>query len=170
MKAGRAAGALGRAPAGLAVHAGASGQARAGVSGGEGARGRAGAWRGGGALLGAALALAGLACGSVEARSVAFRPLAPPTSRAELYLGSVPARPYAELGLVQAVGTGAGADEAAVLAALRERAQRMGCEAVVRVHVALGQTAAHAMGVCARWAGPEAAPGEAPVAEGRGRR
>jgi hypothetical protein len=120
-----------------------------------------------GALL---LALAGVGCGNVEARTVAFRTPGPPTSRADLYVGKVPDRPYYEIGLVQAVGTGMGADEASVLHALRVRARRMGCDAVVRVGVERGQTAAHAIGVCARWAEPGAAGAAAPAAgaEGRG--
>ncbi|HEU4409009.1 MAG TPA: hypothetical protein VFS43_27360 [Polyangiaceae bacterium] len=110
------------------------------------------------------LALAGVGCGSVEARTVAFRAPGAPTGRADLYVGKVPERAYYEVGLVQAVGTGTGADEASVLHALRLRAQRMGCDAVVRVGVELGQTAAHAIGVCVRWSEVEAARG-APAAE-----
>lgn len=110
-----------------------------------------------------ALAFAAAGCGTVEARTVAFRTPSPPTSRVDLYVGKVPDRPYYEVGLVQAVGTGMSADEASVLHALRERATRMGCDAVVRVGVENGQTAAHAIGVCARWAGAETARG-APVA------
>lgn len=109
-----------------------------------------------------ALALAAAGCGTVEARTVAFRAPGPPTGRVDLYVGKVPDRPYYEVGLVQAVGTGMSADEASVLHALRERATRMGCDAVVRVGVELGQTAAHAIGVCARWA--EAPRGSAPSA------
>ncbi|HEU4535804.1 MAG TPA: hypothetical protein VFS00_16875, partial [Polyangiaceae bacterium] len=93
------------------------------------------------AMLPAAFALAGAGCGGVEARAVAFRDPAPAAGQTDLYLGKVPARPYSEAGIVQALGTGASADEASVLRALREQGRRLGCDAVVRVSVARGQTA-----------------------------
>lgn len=111
----------------------------------------------------ALVALAGAGCGGVETRAVAFRPPPGPAgARADVYVASVPARPYYEIGLVQAVGTGEGAARGPLVRALRERGRRMGCDAVVRANVELGQTVAHAIGVCVRWAEVDALPRAAP--------
>jgi hypothetical protein len=110
--------------------------------------------QGGARLVGAALALACFGCGSVETRAVAFRPPSAPPAQTDLYVGKVPERPYYEAGLVQAVGIGTGAEEASVLQALRAKGRALGCDAVVRVAIEQGQTAAHAIGVCVRWAEP----------------
>ena len=74
-----------------------------------------------------------------------------PAAETELHVGAVPARPFVEQGLVQAIGHGDDAAEERVLGALREEGRRRGCEAVVRVRVDRGQGASHAIGVCVRW-------------------
>lgn len=98
----------------------------------------------------ALLVLAG--CGHTEVHRVWFQG-APTgaTEGAELHLGVIPSRPFVEYGLVQAVGYGVDANEPAVLGALRGEGTRRGCDAVVKVRVARGTTAAHAVGVCVRW-------------------
>jgi hypothetical protein len=96
------------------------------------------------------LVLAG--CGHTEAHFVGFQAPAPPVSGTELHLGSVPARAFHEVGLVQALGEGDGAEEAALLDALRGEGARRGCEAVVKVRVSRGVTGGQAIGVCVRWA------------------
>lgn len=98
------------------------------------------------------VASVGTGCGSVEGRALAFREPTPPVAQTELFVGKLPAKPYYETGLVQALGAGMSADKPSVLQALREQGRRAGCDAVVRISFERGQTAAHAIGVCVRWA------------------
>jgi hypothetical protein len=104
------------------------------------------------------IASASLGCGSVEGRALVFREPTPPVAQTALFVGQLPAKPYYETGLVQALGTGLSADKPSVLQALREQGRRAGCDAVVRISVERGQTAAHAIGVCVRWAKVDVAP------------
>lgn len=107
----------------------------------------------------AAFALAAAGCSHVESRSVAFQRFDPrPEAEAEVYVGRAPTRPYVELGLVQAVGTGAEATKQAVLRSLRAQGQQMGCDALVNVDAQAGSLSAHAIGVCAQWAGTDLRP------------
>ncbi len=107
----------------------------------------------------AVLAALAVGCGSTETHAAILRaPESPPLgSRVELYLaGSLPARTFAEMGLVQAFGAGNKADAESVAAALLERAGEIGCDAVVRVAIDVGNTRAHAAGVCVKYTGPPA--------------
>jgi hypothetical protein len=101
-------------------------------------------------VLAAAL-LAPLACGHSELHEVVFR-TAPRSARpVEVYMvGQQPTRPFDELGLLQIVSTGNQAEAPAVLAALSHRAAELGCDALVRVRVDVGFTAANGYGVCVR--------------------
>lgn len=115
-------------------------------------------------LLGAmALAAAGLlGCGHVELHEIVLRAPEPPAAPAQVYfVGQSPGRPYDEVALLQAIGWGDDADMEDLARALSVRAGRLGCDAVVRVHVDQGWTRAHAFGVCVRWS-PTAPPSAAP--------
>jgi hypothetical protein len=90
-------------------------------------------------------------CGQSELHEVVFR-TAPRTGRpVEVYMvGQQATRPFDELGLLQVVSTGNQADAPAVIAALSKRASELGCDALVRVRVDVGFTAAQGYGVCVR--------------------
>jgi len=108
--------------------------------------------KGAGSVLVLAASLATFAaCGFSERREVVFR-MAPRTGRpVEVYMvGQQAPRPFDELGLLQIVSTGNQAEPEAVLAALSHRAEELGCDAMVRVRVDVGVTAAHGYGVCVR--------------------
>ncbi|HRH00375.1 MAG TPA: hypothetical protein PLR99_29225, partial [Polyangiaceae bacterium] len=112
----------------------------------------------------AALTLLGAAgCGSVETHTAMLRAPGPPRPRGavELYLAgppeqaaAAPGRPFDELGLVQAYGTGNKANPEDVAEGLVARAAELGCDAVVQVSIDVGYTRAHAAGVCVRYVGP----------------
>lgn len=97
--------------------------------------------------LATGVALAAAGCG--RAGGAAATP--PPAPRAALYIGATPARPYREVGLVQALGTGIRTSKEDVLRSLRWEGRRMGCDAIVNVSVQAAATKAHAVGVCVRW-------------------
>lgn len=83
------------------------------------------------------------------------RPLTQAAAQLPVYIETAPAKLYRELGLLQASGTGAKASEAAMLGSLRERGKSMGCDAVTDVAVDVGETKAHAIGVCVQWVDAE---------------
>jgi hypothetical protein len=88
-------------------------------------------------------------------------PEPPTTHPVELYMADqpVPARPFYEIALVQAVGFGTDARPEEVAHALTEKASRLGCDAVVRTFIDQGYSRAHGAGVCIKWlAGGAAAP------------
>ena len=99
------------------------------------------------------LALAG--CGFTEVHEVLLRPPGPPAAEGvEVYVaGQNPQRPFYEVGLLQAVGHGSDANGEHITKALALRAARVGCDAVIRVHVDQGYSMANVVGVCVRWAG-----------------
>lgn len=105
------------------------------------------------------LALAALclvACGHVETYDAPLRaPRAPRAGRVELYMQgqAVPARPYVELAIVQAVGFGSDATPEDVVKGLLDRAASLGCDAVVRVAIDLGYSRANGAGVCVAYTG-----------------
>lgn len=72
-----------------------------------------------------------------------------------MYVEEAPAKPYRELGLVQASGTGDKASEGAMLGSLRERGKSLGCDALTEVSVDVGHRKAHAVGVCVQWVGED---------------
>lgn len=96
-------------------------------------------------------------CGHVETHQAMFRPAEPPSGKpVELYLSDqkIPARPFYEVGIVEAIGFGSEAHPEDVAHALVEKAERLGCDAVVRTFIDQGYTRTHAAGVCVKWTGP----------------
>ena len=67
---------------------------------------------------------------------------------------TAPTRPYYELAIVQAIGFGGDANPEDVTHSLTDKAAALGCDAVVRVHIDVGYTRAHAAGVCVKYFGP----------------
>ncbi|MGH7285124.1 MAG: hypothetical protein ACRELY_26675 [Polyangiaceae bacterium] len=111
-------------------------------------------------------------CGSTEVHQILLRePTMQSRGQIEVYVvgGTPPRRPFYEVAYVQAIGHGSDADVEDVTRALANRGARLGCDAIVRVHVELGTTRAHASGVCVSWlpvrvnAEPLPAPGAAPA-------
>ena len=104
-------------------------------------------------------------CGHMETHEALLRSPERPSGRpVELYMmgGPIPARPFYEIAIVQAIGFGSDAQPEDVAAALTDKAASLGCDAVVRTFIDIGYSRAHASGVCVRWlaAGP---PGPTPV-------
>ena len=105
-------------------------------------------------LAGIFAALSMMGCGSTEVHQILLRePTMQPRGEIEVYVvgGAPPRRPYYEVAYVQAIGHGSHADVEDVTHALANRGARLGCDALVRVHVELGSTRAHASGVCVNW-------------------
>ena len=93
-------------------------------------------------------------CGSTEVHQILLRePTMQQRQEIEMYVtgGTPPRRPFYEVAYVQAIGHGSDADVEDVTHALANRGARLGCDAIVRVHVELGSTRAHASGVCVNW-------------------
>jgi hypothetical protein len=90
-------------------------------------------------------------CGHLETHRVDFAAAARPPGEAHLFVSALPTRPYAEVGLVQAIGYGGESTAPSVLRGLQREGKKMGCDAIVKVRVDVGQTAAHASGVCVTW-------------------
>ncbi|MEO8798687.1 MAG: hypothetical protein ABI551_12445, partial [Polyangiaceae bacterium] len=81
------------------------------------------------------------------------QPTLNPQRDIEVYVtGAPPHRAYYDVAIIQAIGHGTHADVEDVTHAIANRAARLGCDAVVRLHVELGATRAHASGVCVNWA------------------
>jgi hypothetical protein len=99
-------------------------------------------------------------CGSVEVHQVFLRrPSMIENREVEVYVaGSPPKHLYYDIAIVQAIASGSDADVEHVTHALANRAGRLGCDALVRVHVELGYGRAHGTGVCVVWAKAVAAP------------
>jgi len=97
------------------------------------------------------------ACGSTNVYQVLLRQPTAPTGRGvEVYVrGRDPARPADEVAIVEAHGFGTHANAETVVEAIAQRSAQLGCDAVVRVHVELGHTMAHASGICVRWPAPQ---------------
>lgn len=96
-------------------------------------------------------------CGHTEVHQAMLRSAEPPTGHpVELYMADqpIPARPYYEIAIVQAIGFGDNAHPETVAKALTDKAAKLGCDAVLRTYVDLGYTRAHATGVCVKWTGP----------------
>ena len=95
-------------------------------------------------------------CGTTEIHSMMFKSAvgsgASGSAEAALYVETVPSRPFVEIGLLQAIGTGDQASTPNVLAALRKEGKRQGCDAIVLARAASGQLSAHASGMCVVWA------------------
>ncbi len=98
-------------------------------------------------------------CGHTDVYQSVLRSPSPPTGkRAEVYMAPTPPpRPYADVAMSQVVGFGADANLEDSVHALSERAESLGCDAVVQVRVEIGMSISHGFGVCAKWVA-EAAP------------
>lgn len=92
-------------------------------------------------------------CGTTEIHSMMFKSAASGSHDAALYVETVPSRPFVEVGLLQAIGTGDQASTPTVLEALRKEGRRQGCDAIVLARAASGSLSAHASGMCVLWAG-----------------
>jgi hypothetical protein len=106
------------------------------------------------ATFGAALltTVTATGCGSMEIHQIMFRSAANGSHEAVLYVESAPTRPFVEVGLLQAIGSGDQASTAHVLEALRAEGKRQGCDAIVLARAATGNVSAHASGMCVLWA------------------
>lgn len=104
------------------------------------------------------LVLAASGCGTTEIHSMMFKSAASGSHDAALYVETVPSRPFVEVGLLQAIGTGDQASTPNVLEALRKEGRRQGCDAIVLARAASGSLSAHASGMCVLWAGAAATP------------
>ncbi|MBN9159717.1 MAG: hypothetical protein J0I07_02040 [Myxococcales bacterium] len=105
--------------------------------------------------VGSLLVAAG--CGHTETHQAMLRAPEQPTGRTvELYIAEqpLPARPFYEIALVQAVGFGNEAHPEDVARALTEKAGRLGCDAVLRTFIDQGYSRAHATVFCVKWLGP----------------
>ncbi|HVJ91617.1 MAG TPA: hypothetical protein VM580_17560 [Labilithrix sp.] len=104
-----------------------------------------------------ACVVAMVGCGHLETHHATLRePEAPTGRRVELYMAdqALPARPYYEVALVQAIGFGNEAHPEDVAKGLSDKAASLGCDAVLRVFIDQGYSRAHAAGVCVKWLGP----------------
>jgi hypothetical protein len=110
-------------------------------------------WGGRAWLVLAALVAAAAGCGHAEGQAASPNHAGQSAARPAVYVDSVPARAYRELGLVQAYGTGTKASRGAVLDSLRQQGKSMGCDALAKVNVEVGDMKAHAIGVCVEWEG-----------------
>jgi hypothetical protein len=103
------------------------------------------------------LLLAASGCGHTETHVAMLRaPQAPTGHVVELYVAdqAPPARPFYDIGIVQAIGFGTDANGEDVTRALTDKASQLGCDAVVRVFIDLGYSRAHASGVCVKFLAP----------------
>lgn len=120
-------------------------------------------------LASTGLLLGTIACGHTETHAVQLRPSNAASSSGrpvEIYMvGQQPAQAFVDMALVQAIGSGTNANVESVVAALRKRAEGMGCDAVVRVTIDRGVTRVHAAGVCVRYTGSPAPAPPAPSGE-----
>jgi hypothetical protein len=92
-----------------------------------------------------------IGCGHIETYHSLFRAPLPPTKDVQIFLEEAPPKTFSEVGLVQVVGHGNKADRTNVIEAVRQEAQRMGCDAVVKTRFNEGGTMSHAIGVCVVW-------------------
>ena len=92
------------------------------------------------------------ACGTLTTHHVLTgQPGAPVTGDVHVVLeGSKESEDVDEVAIVQAVGTGPHAELEELVSGLKTEAQKLGCDAVVRVHVDQGQGLASASGVAGR--------------------
>jgi hypothetical protein len=102
------------------------------------------------AALGVSVALLS-ACGSTRTfRVLTGQPAAPHDRGVTIQMagGPDPAVNMREIAIVQAFGSGTNADLEHVIDGLTREAQRLGCDAVIRVRVDQGSSGASANGVC----------------------
>lgn len=95
-----------------------------------------------------------LGCGHTDFSEVVLRPLSAPHAPVAIFVkGKGPDRPYYDVALVQAVGSGTESDPEDVVAALSARGGQLGCDAVIRVDISQGGSRTHAAGVCVKYMG-----------------
>ena len=99
-------------------------------------------------------------CGSTEVHQVFLRQPSMIAHRdIEVYVtGAPPKRAYYDIAILQAIARGSDADVEHVTHAIANRAARLGCNAVVRLHIELGAARAHGTGVCVNWARAQVMP------------
>jgi hypothetical protein len=110
-------------------------------------------------------------CGHTETHQAMLRSAEAPTGRpVELYMSDqpMPARPFYEIAMVQAIGFGSEAHPEDAANALTEKAARLGCDAVLRTFIDQGYSRVHAVGVCVKWLGPGTAPASPSLPPDRG--
>ena len=104
------------------------------------------------AVLALSLGLLLVGCGHTESHVAMFRNAENPPARVDLYVAEQKVeRPYYEIALVQAIAWGDDKDVEHLAQELRDKAQSLGCDGVVRVQSDVGYTRAHAAGVCVRF-------------------
>ncbi len=105
-------------------------------------------------MMRGALLLLLVGCGHTDFSEVVLRtPTASQGPVAIWVKGKAPSRPYYDVAIVQAVGSGSESDVEEVVAALSARGGQLGCDAVVRVDVTQGTARTHAAGVCVKYTG-----------------
>lgn len=91
-------------------------------------------------------------CGHVEVHEVVLRqPSAPQREAAVFTRAQTPPHRYYDVAILQAIGSGGRGDVESTVEALAQRAGELGCDAVVRVQIAMGMSRASATGVCVRY-------------------
>lgn len=104
--------------------------------------------------LGMLFCAALVGCGHTDFSEVVLRPPGARRPPAAIYMKDKgPDRPYYDIALVQAVGSGTEADPEDVVAALSARGGQLGCDAIVRVDLSQGISRTHAAGVCVKFMG-----------------
>lgn len=114
------------------------------------------------ALFGSALSAALVACGHTESYVALLREPAPSDRTIEVYIDAMPARPFTDAAILQAIGYGSRANPEDLVKALLSEGARVGCDAIVRIQFDYGATSAHATGNCVRYTGPAPLPSAAP--------
>lgn len=102
------------------------------------------------------LALLGLpllvACGHTDFAEVVLRPPTAAHGPVPIFMkGKDPTRPYYDVALVQAVGSGTESDPEEVVEALSARGGQLGCDAIVRIDITQGSARTHVAGVCVKY-------------------
>jgi len=83
--------------------------------------------------------------------AVLLRPAPPATDAVGLFFDTLPDRPFTEVAVVQALGSGADAHPQQMLVALQDKGKALGCNAIVRIDLTNRAGSAHAVGVCVVW-------------------
>ena len=103
-----------------------------------------------------ALLFASAACGHIDMHELALRPSSGPSPHeVQVYFETrAPDQAFYDVALLQATGFGGEANIDALVKAMLVRAAELGCDAVVRCRVDLGDARANAYGVCVRFSAP----------------
>lgn len=99
-----------------------------------------------------ALASLSLGCGTTSVQRHLLGPPGVAHSRpVRTILEGDPVPPSQPVALVQAIGRGLNADLPHLIDGLRQEAQHLGCDAIVRLRIARGTSTATAVGFAVRW-------------------